>query len=272
MGVRRAVEAAEAALKENQGKRVFALGPLIHNPLVMTSLEKKGLTVLSGNDESDFSCLGPDSLVIIRAHGTTPKILCKLKERGACIVDATCPRVHLSQKRAAEWAEKGYTVIIAGDKNHGEVTGIAGFAQNKALVVENAEQALSLELPELSVLIAQTTFSQEDFAKIKEILVKKNPKIKVFDSICSATKERQDALSLLRGRVEGILVVGGKNSANTRRLYETALTICPRACLIEEAGEIPKDFFTLSSVGITAGASTPEDVIISVENALNFLL
>ncbi len=266
MGVKRAVEAAADALQKNSGAQVpvFTLGPLIHNPTVLDSLEKRGLHVLN---PQNIDSLKSPSVVVIRAHGTTPQVLEQLESCGASVVDATCPRVHLSQKRAAEWSSRGYRVIIAGDRNHGEVTSISGYSNGNATVIQDSSEAKSLEVPEKAILIAQTTFSPIVFQEISDVLSKKNPQLKIFNSICSATMERQDALKALNGTVEGIVVIGGKNSANTRRLYESALGMT-KACLIENASEIPSEFFGLNSVGITAGASTPDEVIDSVEKAL----
>ncbi|MGN0730244.1 4-hydroxy-3-methylbut-2-enyl diphosphate reductase [Treponema sp.] len=268
IGVRRAVETAYEALensKGSEGRRVFTLGPLIHNPLVMDSLRKNGAEIL---EPSSLELAGKNSVVVIRAHGTTPQTVRALEEMGAEVLDATCPRVHLSQKRAAEWAEKGFLVVIAGDRNHGEVVSISGYAENSFVVVENADEARGIELPEKAVLIAQTTFSPVEFEKIASVLQKKNPLIQIFNSICSATMERQNALRELSEKTEAVLVIGGKNSANTRRLYETASSICANTALIEDASEIPGNFFDFGTVGLTAGASTPDFVIDEVERAL----
>ena len=266
MGVRRAVETAENSVAENAGgKKIYTLGPLIHNPVVLSALEKKGVTVLT---EKTLSEARPGSTVIIRAHGTTPQVLAELEKNGHRILDATCPKVHLSQKRAAEWNARGFTIIIAGDRNHGEVVSISSYAGGNAVVIENSREADALKLPQKAVLIAQTTFSPVEFEKIKEILKAKNPEIQIFNSICSATMERQNALSQLKDKTDGILVIGGKSSANTRRLYETAAGICKNAALIESAEEIPPEFFKLEKVGLTAGASTPDNIIEEVEELL----
>ncbi len=269
MGVRRAVDAAEKSLRENEAfeKKIWTLGPLIHNPTVLSNLKDRGLQVLS---KETVTSADSSSIVIIRAHGTTPSVMRQLEQASVQIVDATCPRVHLSQKRASEWSSKGYAVIIAGDRNHGEVTSIIGFAEEHSVptfVVQNFDEACTLSVPEKTVLIAQTTFSPEEFEKITNVLKSKNAGLVVFNSICSATLERQNALKDLAGQVDGILVIGGKNSANTRRLYETAVSIC-RSALIENEMQIPEEFYAMGVVGITAGASTPDEVIDRVERTL----
>lgn len=269
MGVRRAVDAADNALRENElsKKKIFTLGPLIHNPTVLKNLEERGLQILT---KDNLCVANSDAVVIIRAHGTTPSVMRQLESADTNIIDATCPRVHLSQKRAAQWSQQGYDVIIAGDRNHGEVTSIIGFAEENSVntfVVQSVDEAEKLEVTKKSILIAQTTFSPSEFEKITEVLKQKNSDLVVFNSICSATLERQNALKELKGLVDGILVIGGANSANTRRLYETALSFCP-AVLIENESQIPSEFYNMNTVGITAGASTPDEIINTVENSL----
>lgn len=267
MGVRRAVETAVKALDQNKDgtKKIYTLGPLIHNPTVLASLEGRGLRLLDADnlDEVDAS-----SVVVIRAHGTTPDVLSRLESKKACVLDATCPRVHLSQKRAQEWSEKGFCIIVAGDRNHGEVVSISSYAKTPVIVIESAIEAENLQVPVDSVLIAQTTFSPVEFEKICSILKEKNSKLQVFNSICSATMERQDALRELEGNADGLLIIGGRNSANTRRLYDSGTKYFSRCHLVENELEIPDDFLSMEKVAISAGASTPDSTIDAVENAL----
>lgn len=266
-GVRHALDAAERALSENAGKKVYTLGPLIHNRLALEALEKQGLSVLGENDAEKAEC---GSVVIIRAHGVPPEIIETLKKRNCTVVDATCTRVTASQKLAFEYAQKGYTVLLAGDEKHGEVAGIAGYAKGRFVLVQNAEEAEALSLSESAkaVLLSQTTFSKTEFEKIAQLLKRKCPSLAVIHTICPATKARQDALLKLCPNVEAVLVVGGKNSANTKRLLLAARAQSCRADLIETADEIPADYFKMKKVGITAGASTPDYIIDEVEAAL----
>lgn len=268
MGVRRAMDSAHDSLEKNTGKAVYSLGPLIHNQTALDSLEEKGLKVLM---ESDIDGIEKESVVIVRAHGIPPVTMHRLEARGCTVVNATCPRVLASQKNAAKYAGLGCTVILAGDKNHGEVAGIAGFAGSKFILVENRTDAE--KIPDFAddaeaVLLSQTTFSLEEFEQIKAVLSAKIKKLKVFNTICPATRERQEALHRLCPNADGILVVGGKNSANTKRLLQIAEENCRRAALIETSAEIPEDFFKMNTVGITAGASTPDDVIEDVVHEL----
>ena len=175
------------------------------------------------------------------------------------------------------FSKQGYKIILAGDKGHGEVLGIAGFAGGNFLLVQNREEAQLLftlcdseqeNLPEKVILLAQTTFSPVEFDAIAAILKRKIPSIKIYNTICSATQERQDALIKLCALVDGVLVVGGKASANTQRLFSKAKSLCAHAALIEKASEIPAEYYSLQTVGITAGASTPSEVIDDVEKAL----
>lgn len=283
MGVRRAMEIAEGAvqgidfpLDNSPKKRVFTFGPLIHNKSALETLEKKGLAVL---DDSEIGILSSHDTVIIRAHGVPPEIRKKIENTGATIIDATCPRVLSSQKRAGDFGKKGYTIILAGDKNHGEVAGIAGCAINaggECIVVENAADALALEnLPQKAILISQTTISRKEYDNIAEVLQNRIDNLQVFNTICPATSERQKSLEELAKNVQGILVIGGKNSANTIRLFMMAEEYCKNdnykcsiACHIERPEEIPEDFFHLDTVGLTAGASTPDNIIEQVEDVL----
>ncbi len=279
MGVRRAVTSAEKALTDN--KRVFTLGPLIHNPIALKALSDRGLNVLA---KSDIGNLSENDTVIIRAHGVPPVLERQLKEKGCSVINATCPRVLISQKRAAEYVQQGFTVVLAGDKNHGEVTGIAGYAEEACsgkagyfYLVENKDDTVKLcQSGELTgkkvILLSQTTFSPKDFDLISTELKNANlASIEVFNTICPATKERQEALTELAKEVDGIVVIGGKESANTKRLYLSAQKLCKNVAYIESADELPESFAHLATVGITAGASTPDSVIDEVEQRLSNL-
>ncbi|MBO5137109.1 MAG: 4-hydroxy-3-methylbut-2-enyl diphosphate reductase [Spirochaetaceae bacterium] len=281
MGVRRAVDMANRALSEYPNRRVWTLGPLIHNARALESLSSKGVKIL---ETCQIDKLNENDVVIIRAHGVPPEIFSKLKATGCTLIDATCPRVMLSQRRAADFAAKGFTVIIAGDKNHGEVAGIAGCAvdvatgEKRYLLIENTSDAESLvmsaktntehSLPQDAVLLCQTTISRCEYDSIGEFLKQEIKNLQILDTICPATMERQEALAQLQGQVEGVLIVGGKNSANTQRLLMTARQLFNQAALIESATEIPQNFLKLRRVGIAAGASTPDEVILEVEAAL----
>lgn len=291
MGVRRAVGLAlkTAAAEQKTGRRVYTLGPLIHNPQAVADLESRGIHALA-KDEGDLG----DSVVIIRAHGVPPELRESFEARGAEIVDATCPRVIASQRKAEDYAKRGYQVVIAGDRDHGEVTGLSGYAQKGARgsprpnriavsIVASAAEAAAAELSPPLALIAQTTIKDAEYQAIRKVLADRlglpgsladsagtraEAGLVVVDSICPATGERLAALERLAGEVDAIVVVGGRNSANTARLFSTASAFGKPAWLIETAAELPAEAFGYARVGVTAGASSPDEVVDEVEAAL----
>ena len=267
-GVRRAVELAEQALAESNGK-VYSLGPLIHNEAALADLQSRGLCTV---EEADLQTIPDGATVIIRAHGVAPKVITALEEKGCRIIDATCPRVKASQKMVERYTCQNDYVIISGDKNHGEMIGIAGFAGKNFAQIQNADEAEKLELPAADkinvILMSQTTYSPTEFTKIENILRGKFKNLAVMNTICPATNERQQALLELCRQVDGVLVIGGKNSANTKRLYQTATQNCKHAAHIQSAADIPEEFYNLKTIGITAGASTPDSIITAVERSL----
>ena len=268
-GVRRAVELAEKALAENPGKKVYSLGPLIHNENALKALEEKGLHIL---DELEIEGLEKGSVVIIRAHGVAPSVTDALEKRGCQIIDATCPRVKASQKMVERYSSENDYVVLTGDRNHGEVIGIAGYAGENFSQIQDFEEAKNFEIPGSEeknvILLSQTTYSPKEFEKIESFFHGKFRNLAVMNTICPATNERQQALLELCGLVDGVLVVGGKNSANTKRLYQTAAANCQHAAHIQSAADIPQEFFNLKTIGITAGASTPDEIIEGVALAL----
>lgn len=271
MGVRRAVNAVNQALKEYNDKRIYTLGPLIHNDYVLSNFKKQGIEVINENEIDKFK-IDCDCVVVIRAHGVTPSVCEKLKKTGCIVIDATCPRVLANQKKALDYARQGFTVIIAGDKKHGEVTALQGVVENassKCVIIANEREAEELDsVPENTVFISQTTISQNEYDSISKILQKKQPTLKILHTICPATAERQQSLIDLCSSAESIVVIGGKNSANTQRLYATAKSLKPFSIYIESPDEIPDDFLKFERIGITAGASTPDSLIEAVENRL----
>ncbi len=274
MGVRRAEEKAKKAAQRamKSGKPVFTYGPLIHNPQAVRALEDLGVKVLDPEafERGELDEKANNSIVVIRAHGAPPEALERLGSLDVEIVDATCPRVLKSQKKAASLIEKGYSLAIAGDRSHGEVTGILGYAPG-AKVVQNAEEAavLAKEWERRAVaLIAQTTIKKSEYDAIAAQFKAHCPSFLAFDTLCPATAERQKALKQMAEKVEALLVVGGKNSANTQRLFMAAKETGKPAWHIETAAELPKEIFQYTSVGLTAGASTPDSMVDDVESTL----
>ena len=268
-GVRRAVELAEKALIDNPGKNVYSLGPLIHNETALKALGEKGLKIV---EENQLELIPDESVVIIRAHGVPLSVINELKKKNAKIIEATCPRVKASQKMVGKYNKADELVILTGDKNHGEVKGIAGYAGSNFVLIETVDDAEKLVINDENmkvVLLSQTTFSPKQFVEIENILKNKIKNLTVYNTICPATNERQEALLELCKEVDGVLVIGGKSSSNTIRLYQTAAANCGKAAHIQGVEDIPEEFFKLKKVGITAGASTPDGIIDAVTAALN---
>jgi 4-hydroxy-3-methylbut-2-enyl diphosphate reductase len=276
MGVRRAVEIAEREIALQ--KSVFTLGPLIHNPQVLRSLEDRGVKIL---DEKNIPA-GPGGLagktVIIRAHGVKPETEARLVNAAARIVDATCPKVKASQLAARTLAETGAAVFIAGERNHAEVIGIAGYAAGARVIIagsaaearEEAEKLAACNKEALTALLAQTTFSEEEYREAAKAIKEFFPRLMVKHTICRATRDRQDALRELCTRCEGIVVAGGRESANTRRLAAIAQSCGKPACVAESAAGLDEIPFlkNVKTAGLCAGASTPGGVIEEIASAL----
>ena len=261
LGVRRAVGTLEDAVASSEGA-VYTLGPIIHNPQVIRQFADRGVKVAESPEE-----IPEGSTVVIRAHGIPLSLREQMEKRNLKILDGTCPRVIASQKTVKKYDKKGYNVIIVGDANHGEIKGLAGYASHPYVISSPAE-AEALTLTGQTMVICQTTIKQDEFDQVCTILKKKTPNLKIFNSICSATSDRQEALKALCGRVDACLIIGGKNSANTQRLYMTALETGIPAWHIEGVGELPVEIGEYETVGISAGASTPDAVIREVEAAL----
>jgi 4-hydroxy-3-methylbut-2-enyl diphosphate reductase len=256
MGVKRVVDMAYRALEKSDGGPVMTLGPLIHNSQEIERLEGDGIRV-AGEDS-----IPEGSTVIIRAHGVPPQTYQALKARGLKIMDGTCPYVHYSQRKAIDLRRDGYTVVIAGDKDHPEIRGILGYINNEAIVVKTVEETRALPVLGRVGTIAQTTINPAKYRAIIEVLREKSEEVKVCETICDATEENQKAVGELAGEVEVLYVVGGRHSANSNKLVERAKEKCLRTFLIETADEIaPGDLEHVKRVGVSAGASTPDWMI-----------
>lgn len=272
MGVRKAIDSAlrEAAQAKAEGISVWSIGPLIHNPQAASELERAGVRELECVERGEL----PEretvegAVGIIRAHGIPPDLRSALTQRGMRLFDATCVRVIASQKKAKALSEAGIPVVLAGDRDHGELVGIAGYAPG-CFVAGSPEEARALGLAcERVAVIAQTTIKREEYDSIIQALAETCGSVEAFDSICPATKERQDALASLLGICQAVIVVGGRDSANTRRLLDTAARGKKPAWLAETARDLPREIFAFDVVGVTAGASTPDYVVDQVVSAL----
>ncbi|MFO7731806.1 MAG: 4-hydroxy-3-methylbut-2-enyl diphosphate reductase, partial [Spirochaetia bacterium] len=232
-----------------------------HNAQAINKLAARGVGQINTTDEVD------GGTVVIRAHGVPQEIYGKLRDHGAEIIDGTCPRVLRSMRVVKRYCQEGCHVILVGDPDHGEVQAVASYSDDVTLV-ENREQAAYVDVPDESLVIAQTTVSQYEYDAVCEVLLKKNENITIVQSICPATQERQTALERLAAEVESIVVIGGKNSSNTKRLYNLAVRTGKPAWHIENADELPGEISVYTSIGVTAGASTPDWVIEEVEKKL----
>ncbi len=260
-GVKRALDLAMKTARETN-KKIYTLGPLIHNPQVVEDLSQKGIKVVK-----DLSEIPDEGVIIVRSHGVGPEIFNKANELGLQIVDATCPFVKKAQKLAKELNEQGYQVVVVGDREHPEVTGIIGWTGQQAIVIETPEQAEKLQPFKKIGIISQTTQPEENFEQIVSVLQDRAEDVKVYNTICNATKDRQDAAVELAKKVDVMIVIGGKNSANTQKLARLCANTGTRTYHIETADEIKKHWLTGKKlIGITAGASTPDWIIEEVKS------
>jgi 4-hydroxy-3-methylbut-2-enyl diphosphate reductase len=256
-GVRRAIEMAEAALKK--GGRIYSFGSIIHNRQVVEYLAGKGLKVAKGVGDIK------SGTVVITSHGISPEVLKKIKKRADKIIDTTCPFVLKAQKIAAYSGSRGYRVVIVGDASHPEIKALRGFVPGKAFVVKDKKETGGLRFKEgcRIAVISQTTQSPDNFKEVVDTLRAYRPKeLKVFKTICRDAETRQASARRLASKTDIMLVVGGRDSANTRRLYEVCRKISGRTHLLETEGEVKKSWFKSGSkIGITSGASTPDWII-----------
>jgi 4-hydroxy-3-methylbut-2-enyl diphosphate reductase len=261
-GVRRALELARQTAQSH--RVVYSLGPLIHNPQEVEQLARSGVTVVQSLAE-----VPAGGTLIIRSHGAPPEVVEQAVKSGLTVVDATCPLVTRAQERARELAEAGYKVVVAGEADHPEVRGIVAHAPG-AVVVEDGGNLGLLGTARRIGVVAQTTQSPQAYRRLISRLLELEPaELRVYNTICSATLRRQKAALALAGRVDVMVVVGGKNSANTRRLAELCAATGVRTYHIETAAELDDEWFRgAGSVGVTAGASTPDWVIRAVVEAL----
>ncbi|MCI8564622.1 MAG: 4-hydroxy-3-methylbut-2-enyl diphosphate reductase [Lachnospiraceae bacterium] len=263
-GVKRAVDMVyEEAVKE---RKVYTLGPIIHNEQVVEEFAEKGVQVLESVEELED---GEDATVIIRSHGIAKKVFQQLEDKKVRIIDATCPFVKKIHRIVQEKKEEGYQIVIAGSAKHPEVVGICGWCGNQCQVVETLEEAQKcvLETGKKVCVVAQTTFNYKKFKDIVAILSKKSYDILVMNTICNATEERQTEAGTIARKSDAMIVIGGKHSSNTRKLYEICKNECLNTHFIQTLDDLDlKLFQSFRSVGITAGASTPNKIIKEVQS------
>ena len=251
--------------------RLFTLGPIIHNEEVVNDLEKKGVRVAS---EDDLRTLPEGSTVVIRSHGVGKKVYDHLEEYGLSYVDVTCPFVLKIQRIVEKESRAGAHIVIIGDPDHPEVVGICGWCMGPYTVIRTEQDALDFVFPaDKSIcIVSQTTFNYNKFKDLVEILSKKRYDntvlniLNILNTICNATEERQKEAKSIAGEVDTMLVVGGRHSSNTQKLFEICKKECENTYYIQTPVDLDSDMFQCSSyVGITAGASTPKKIIEEVQ-------
>lgn len=250
-GVSRAVNETLKLAKKHKG--INSLGELVHNSSVIAKLDDIGVQAKELENLTSQE-------VIIRSHGVSPKVMKELKAKNKTVYDLTCPFVTRLHQKVANYSKDGLPVILVGDKNHPEIIGTIGWCRGETYTVNSVEEAEALEAIPKALAVAQTTFRKDLWANICEVLKQKVVDLDIIDTICTATIQRQMAAVELAKQADAMIVVGGKNSANTQKLYKTCKELCSRTILVERAEEIPLGFADIKTdrIGITAGASTPE--------------
>ena len=264
-GVKRAMDLALEKLDETSEKKVYSLGPLIHNDQAMKKFTDKGLIV-----EEDINKIEKNSTAIVRSHGLPKDFYDKMDIISTNVVDATCPFVKKIQDIVYENYKSGHGIILIGDKDHPEIRGINGWSDNSSIIINSIEDVERFDFSEdrAYIVAVQTTYKLEKYLQIEKILKNRLKKVEFFNTICYATRERQDAARELSKTVDAMIVIGGKSSSNTKKLAE----ICSENCitfLIETAKDIDLEkISSFSTIGITAGASTPDFIIDEVKDLL----
>jgi 4-hydroxy-3-methylbut-2-enyl diphosphate reductase len=259
-GVKRAVTTVYDEAEKNKGS-VYTYGPIIHNETVVADLKKKGVMVI--DETTDLDTLA-GATVIIRSHGVGQKTYETLKEKGCHVVDATCPFVKKIHNTVSEASQKGAHIVIIGNSAHPEVQGICGWCKSEAIVVGNAKEASDLLVSDGKpvCVVAQTTFNYKKFQELVEIIMKKEYNVNVVNTICNATSVRQTEARTIAAGVDVMLVVGDKHSSNTQKLYEICKEECKATYYIQTLVDLDSSRLqSVGSIGITAGASTPNNII-----------
>jgi (E)-4-hydroxy-3-methyl-but-2-enyl pyrophosphate reductase len=266
MGVRRAVDIVLDIAQHETGRRIYTYGPLIHNPQTIELLKNRGITAIHSIDEINDR---QNAVLIIRAHGISPAERKIIKESGIKIIDATCPKVGYVQAIIKKHTALDYMVVIVGDREHPEVDGLLGYAEDRGLIVATLEDVDKVPPFSKICVVAQTTQDMDHYDSIVEKIKLNNPEAVVFNTICSSTEQRQAEVIAMAQELDAIFIVGGKNSANTRRLADLAQKQQKPAFHIETAAEIENINLTpYQRIGVSAGASTPNWIIDQVMDSV----
>lgn len=259
-GVQRAVDSVYKELEENSGK-ICTFGPIIHNEQVVEDLNKRGIEVIDTVEQLKKI---KEGTVVIRSHGVAKEIYDILEQQKLKMVDATCPFVKKIHNIVLDESNNGKTIIIIGNDNHPEVEGIKGWVNGEVIVINKEEQIEKLSLPEQTkaCIVSQTTFNHNKFKYLVEIIRKKGYDITVVNTICNATHVRQVEAQKISSEVDGMIVIGGKNSSNTQKLYDICRNECENTFYVQTVKDLNlHELKSLKSIGITAGASTPKNII-----------
>ena len=271
-GVKRAVDTVYEQLeKASESTTIYTYGPIIHNEEVVKDMKQKGVIVLQSEAELDALTEGT---VIIRSHGVEKAIYDKLNAQGIKIVDATCPFVKKIHNIVQKESTNGNYIIIVGNPQHPEVEGIRGWAGTKATVVQTKEDIDKLKIPENEkvCVVSQTTFNYNKFKELVEIILKKSYDVSVLNTICNATKERQTEAQRIAEEVDAMIVIGDKHSSNTQKLFEICKNACKDTYYIQTLDDLDMNQLgSVETVGITAGASTPNNIIEEVQNNVRII-
>ena len=271
-GVKRAVDTVYEQLeKASESTTIYTYGPIIHNEEVVKDMKQKGVIVLQSEAELDALTEGT---VIIRSHGVEKAIYDKLNTQGIKIVDATCPFVKKIHNIVQKESTNGNYIIIVGNPLHPEVEGIRGWAGTKATVVQTKEDIDKLKIPENEkvCVVSQTTFNYNKFKELVEIILKKSYDVSVLNTICNATKERQTEAQHIAEEVDAMIVIGDKHSSNTQKLFEICKNACKDTYYIQTLDDLDMNQLgSVETVGITAGASTPNNIIEEVQNNVRII-
>ena len=264
-GVHRAVD---TVYERTDKKNVYTYGPIIHNEEVVKDLESKGVKAISDISDIDTGVDG-NATVIIRSHGVSKSVYDSIRSKNYEIVDATCPFVLKIHRIVEEESAKGKQIIIIGNEKHPEVEGIMGWSHSPVMVVDSVEKAEELQVDGQKevIIVSQTTFNYNKFKELVEIIEKKSYDVSVLNTICNATKERQTEARSIAETVDAMIVIGDKHSSNTQKLFEICRKACNNTYYIQTLGDLDlNQLGSVETVGITAGASTPNNIIEEVQN------
>lgn len=254
-GVRRALNITRETRQKRSGN-VYTLGDLIHNPQVIADLKKQGIQPVSNPDRLS------GGTVIIRSHGVSPEVYKQLETKNIKVVDATCPIVKKIQRLVEMLAKEKVEIIIVGNREHPEIRGLIGFSRGQGIIVENEDRARRIPHKKKRAVLAQSTQDLYLFEKIVAVLIEKTEELKVYNTICRFTQERQKSTSELASQVDTLFIVGGKNSSNTNKLYQISKRILPNTYFIESADQIELEMVNgAQRIGLSGGASTPPEAI-----------